>query len=106
MPTPANVEYQIVNRLHIAVINGPNLNLLGQREPAVYGRATLTDIETGLRSVATEIEVDISFAQFSGEGDIIDAIHVLYGSVQGIIINAGAYSHSSLATRANRRDDI
>lgn len=88
-----------MSRLRIAVINGPNLNLLGRREPAIYGGATLADIEKRLRAVATELEVDLSFAQFNGEGDIIEAIHALYEVAHGAIVNAGAYAHSSLAIR-------
>ena len=81
----------------IAVINGPNLNLLGQREPAIYGSTTLAEIESRLRDVARELNTDITFAQFSGEGDIIDAVHALKGSADGALINAGAYTHTSLA---------
>ncbi len=83
--------------VRIAVINGPNLNLLGQREPAIYGTTTLSEIETRLREVARELDVALSFAQFNGEGDIIDAIHALKGSADGALVNAGAYSHTSLA---------
>ncbi len=85
--------------MKIAVINGPNLNLLGVREPEVYGRETLADIETSLRVVATEIGADLEFIQRNGEGELIDAIHGLRGKVDGAVINAGAYSHSSLAIR-------
>jgi 3-dehydroquinate dehydratase II len=83
--------------VRIAVINGPNLNLLGQREPAIYGATTLSEIEARLREVARELDVALSFAQFNGEGDIIDAIHALKGSADGALLNAGAYSHTSLA---------
>ena len=83
--------------VRIAVINGPNLNLLGQREPAIYGATTLAEIETRLRRVARELETDISFSQFNGEGEIIDAIHALKGTADGALINAGAYTHTSLA---------
>jgi len=83
--------------VRIAVINGPNLNLLGQREPAIYGTTTLAEIEARLREVAHELDVSLSFAQFNGEGDIIDAIHALKGSADGALVNAGAYSHTSLA---------
>jgi 3-dehydroquinate dehydratase-2 len=83
--------------VRIAVINGPNLNLLGTREPAIYGRTTLPEIETRLREVASELNVSISFAQFNGEGEIIDAIQALKGAADGALINAGAYSHTSLA---------
>ena len=81
--------------MRIAVINGPNLNLLGQREPAIYGVTTLAEIETKLREVARELDVSLSFAQFNGEGDIIDAIHALKGSADGALVNAGAYSPTS-----------
>jgi len=85
--------------MKIAVINGPNLNLLGVREPEVYGRETLADVETALRTVASELEVDLQFVQHNGEGQLIDAIHGLRGKADGAIVNAGAYSHSSLAIR-------
>jgi 3-dehydroquinate dehydratase-2 len=83
----------------IAVVNGPNLNLLGMREPALYGRETLDDVERALRGVATEIGAELQFAQHNGEGEIIDAIQALRGKVDGVVINAGAYTHSSLAIR-------
>lgn len=83
--------------MRIAVINGPNLNLLGQREPAIYGRTTLPEIEARLREVARELDVVISFSQFNGEGEFIDAIQALRGAADGALINAGAYSHTSLA---------
>ena len=85
--------------MKIAVINGPNLNLLGVREPALYGRETLGDIERSLTAVATELGTDVEFAQHSGEGELVDRVHALRGHVDGIVINAGAYSHTSLAIR-------
>ena len=85
--------------MRIAVINGPNLNLLGTREPALYGRETLDDVERSLRGVAKELGVELQFAQHNGEGELIDAIHSLRGKVDGVVINAGAYTHSSLAIR-------
>ena len=85
--------------MRIAVVNGPNLNLLGTREPAVYGHETLDDVERSLRAVAKEIGVELQFAQHNGEGELIDAIQALRGSVDGVVINAGAYTHSSLAIR-------
>jgi 3-dehydroquinate dehydratase-2 len=85
--------------LRISVLNGPNLNLLGTREPELYGRDTLADIERQLRAVAAELGVDVEFAQHNGEGQLIDAIHAMRGRVQGAIVNAGAYSHSSIALR-------
>jgi 3-dehydroquinate dehydratase II len=83
----------------IAVVNGPNLNLLGTREPALYGRDTLEDVERSLQGVAKEIGVELQFAQHNGEGELIDAIQALRGKVDGVVINAGAYTHSSLAIR-------
>ena len=85
--------------MRIAVLNGPNLNLLGTREPALYGRETLADVESRLRDVAKELKIDVSFAQENGEGALIDAVHEMKGKVQGAVVNAGAYSHSSLALR-------
>jgi 3-dehydroquinate dehydratase-2 len=83
----------------IAVLNGPNLNLLGVREPEIYGRETLQDIERSLRDVAAETGDEIELSQHNGEGALIDAIHALRGKANGALVNAGAYSHSSLAIR-------
>lgn len=85
--------------MRIAVLNGPNLNLLGTREPELYGRTTLADIETRLRAVARELCIELAFGQHNGEGALIDAIQALRGSADGAIINAGAYTHTSLALR-------
>lgn len=85
--------------MRIAVLNGPNLNLLGTREPELYGRETLADIEARLRAVARELGVDLAFAQHNGEGELIDRIHALRGAADGAVINAGAYTHTSLAIR-------
>jgi 3-dehydroquinate dehydratase II len=83
----------------IAVINGPNLNLLGVREPALYGTETLADIESHLAGVARELGVELSFSQHNGEGEIVDVVQSLRGKVDGALVNAGAYSHTSLAIR-------
>ena len=85
--------------MKIAVLNGPNLNLLGTREPEIYGRDTLDDVERNLRTVGGELGVEIEFSQHNGEGAMIDAIHAMRGRVDGVVINAGAYTHSSLAIR-------
>jgi 3-dehydroquinate dehydratase-2 len=85
--------------MKIAVINGPNLNLLGIREPELYGRETLADVERSLGGVASELGVELQFIQHNGEGQLVDAIHSLRGKADGAIVNAGAYSHSSLAIR-------
>jgi 3-dehydroquinate dehydratase-2 len=85
--------------MKVAVLNGPNLNLLGVREPALYGTETLADIEKHLQAVAKELGVTLSFEQHNGEGQLIDAIHSLRGKVDGALVNAGAYSHTSIAIR-------
>lgn len=85
--------------MRIAVLNGPNLNLLGVREPEVYGTQTLDDIAARLNEVASELGVELQFAQRNGEGELIDCIHALRGRAHGIVLNAGAYSHTSLALR-------
>jgi 3-dehydroquinate dehydratase, type II len=85
--------------VRIAVINGPNLNLLGTREPELYGSTTLAQIEQRLAGLAKELSTEITFAQFNGEGQIVDAIHALKGKADALLLNAGAYSHSSLAIR-------
>lgn len=83
----------------ILVINGPNLNLLGIRQPDVYGRVTLAEIEENLRTLAPELEVDIEFFQSNHEGEIIDRIHDAYQKIDGIILNPGAFTHYSYAIR-------
>lgn len=85
--------------MRIAVLNGPNLNLLGVREPAIYGRTTLAEVEDRLREVGRELGVDVACEQHNGEGALIDAIQALRGNTDGALINAGAYSHTSLAIR-------
>ena len=85
--------------VRIAVINGPNLNLLGRREPEIYGSATLADIEARLRTVGSELGATLTFVQHNGEGELVDAVQALMGTADGAIVNAGAYSHSSLALR-------
>ncbi|MBA3918012.1 MAG: type II 3-dehydroquinate dehydratase [Gemmatimonas sp.] len=83
----------------IGVLNGPNLNLLGTREPAVYGTATLADITAHLERVAAELGVQLRAAQANGEGQLIDTLHAWRGEVDGVVVNAGAYTHTSLALR-------
>ena len=85
--------------MQIAVLNGPNLNLLGTREPAIYGTTTLADIDARLHTVASELGVGLRTAQRNGEGELIDVLHAWRGEVHGVIINAGAYTHTSLALR-------
>lgn len=86
----------------ILVLNGPNLNLLGQREPGVYGAATLADVETLCRDTAMKIGFEIDFRQSNHEGVLIDALQeagrgVKAGEVLGVVFNPGAYTHTSVA---------
>ena len=85
--------------MRIAVLNGPNLNLLGTREPELYGTETLASLEESLQKVAKELRVDLEFAQHNSEGELIDRVHAMRGRVHGAVVNAGAYSHTSLALR-------
>ena len=85
--------------MRIAVLNGPNLNLLGTREPELYGRETLDDVERRLSKVASELKIDVEFAQDNSEGRLIEIVHAMRGRVDGALVNAGAYTHSSLALR-------
>jgi len=88
-----------VDTLRVAVINGPNLNLLGVREPAIYGSESLQQIEERLAGIASEVKVTLSFFQSNSEGALVDEVQRLRGTADGAIINAGAYSHSSIALR-------
>ncbi|REK77358.1 type II 3-dehydroquinate dehydratase [Paenibacillus paeoniae] len=85
--------------LRIAVLNGPNLNMLGIREPGVYGSESLSAIEAQVKSKGDELGVQLSFFQTNHEGDMIDRIHSAYGSEDGIMINPGAWTHYSYAIR-------
>src|SRR6188472_1970762 len=85
--------------MRVAVLNGPNLNLLGEREPELYGRTSLADIEAMVREAATPLEVDIDWFQTNHEGEMVDAVQGLRGRVDGALINAAALTHSSLALR-------
>jgi 3-dehydroquinate dehydratase-2 len=86
-----------MNLIH--VINGPNLNLLGSREPEVYGSETLADIEARLSALAAQAGVAIVFRQSNHEGDLVDYIQEAGRAGAGVILNAGAYTHTSIALR-------
>jgi 3-dehydroquinate dehydratase-2 len=83
----------------IAVLNGPNLNLLGQREPEVYGRTTLPEIEAMVRDAARTHGAEVEWFQTNHEGALVDAVQGLRGRADGALINAAALTHSSLALR-------
>ena len=83
----------------ILVLNGPNLNLLGTREKSIYGADTLATIVDDLRAYGSERGVEISDFQSNSEGALVDAVHAARGSVDGIVFNAGAYTHYSIALR-------
>ncbi len=85
--------------LNILVLHGPNLNLLGKREPEFYGSFTLDDINSLLREEASKLNVKVVCLQSNHEGSLIDAIHHSFDKYQGILINAGAYTHTSIAIR-------
>lgn len=85
--------------MKILVINGPNLNLLGKREPGVYGSETLTGINCLVEDAAFELSVTVGFYQSNSEGELVDAIQGAVGLYDGIIINPAAYTHTSVAIR-------
>lgn len=85
--------------MRIGVIHGPNLRLLGRREPEVYGTATLEDVNDALRAEASALGVEVEFFQSNGEGEILDFIDEASGRVRGFVINPGAFTHTSVALR-------
>lgn len=85
--------------MKILVIHGPNLNLLGKREPEIYGTFTLDDINGRLASLAAELGVEVSFFQSNHEGELVQKIHDAMNVFQALVINPGAYTHTSVALR-------
>ena len=83
--------------MKILVINGPNLNLLGLREPAIYGNGTYADLIDYIQASAAELGVEVTTYQSNHEGDLVDCIQRAYGQVDGIVINPAAYTHTSVA---------
>lgn len=84
--------------MKVVVINGSNLNMLGIREPSVYGNKSYDDLVTLIKNYCTEINVDVEFFQSNHEGDLVDRIHkAYYDKVDGIVINPGGYTHTSVA---------
>jgi 3-dehydroquinate dehydratase-2 len=85
--------------MKILFLNGPNLNLLGSREPEVYGRTTLADIEAQVRARADQLKVEVDFRQSNQEGELVNWIQEAKGKFQVIVLNAAAYTHTSVALR-------
>ena len=85
--------------MRVTVLNGPNLNLLGTREPHIYGTTTLSQLEALIREEADRLGASIHFLQTNHEGTLVDEIQRLPATADGLILNAGAYSHTSLAIR-------
>ena len=83
--------------MNILVINGPNLNMLGIREPEIYGKATYADLCRLIEEHAAQLGIDVTLYQSKHEGDLVDAIQQAYGKADGIVINPGAYTHTSIA---------
>jgi len=85
--------------VRIAVVHGPNLNLLGTREPEVYGPATLADVNAALTALAGHLGVEVEFFQSNSEGGLVDHVQAVAPRVDGLVVNAGAYTHTSVALR-------
>jgi 3-dehydroquinate dehydratase-2 len=85
--------------MRVAVLNGPNLNLLGTREPEIYGRTTLTEIEQLVRTEASRLGAEVEWVQTNHEGELVEAVQQLRGRADGAIVNAAALTHSSLSLR-------
>ena len=83
--------------MKLLIINGPNLNMLGIREPEIYGSATYRDLVDIIQKEADTMGVEVSFYQSNHEGDLVDAIQQAYGKIDGIVINPAAYTHTSVA---------
>ena len=85
--------------MHILVLHGPNLNLLGTREPTIYGNITINEINSAISSLALEMGIEVNIAQSNSEGALIEIIHSAIGSCDGVLINPAAYTHTSIAIR-------
>jgi 3-dehydroquinate dehydratase-2 len=83
--------------MRVLVLHGPNLNLLGIRDPATYGAQTLDEVDQSIRATASELNISVQCEQHNGEGSIIDALHAARGRYDAIVINPGAYAHYSYA---------
>jgi 3-dehydroquinate dehydratase-2 len=85
--------------MRFLILHGPNLNLLGKREPEVYGTLTLDEINSSINNLAVELGCDVTFLQSNAEGELIDAIQMAVGTYDGLVINPAAYTHTSVAIR-------
>lgn len=85
--------------MRIEVLHGPNLNLLGTREPAVYGRTTLAEVDASLGALAAELGVELATYQSNHEGALVDRVQDVAGRADGLVVNAGGYTHTSVALR-------
>lgn len=90
---------RVINLVKILVLNGPNLNLLGTREPDVYGKVTLDQINGRLADLAGELKVNLGFYQSNHEGQLVDRLHEAMTEVDGVLFNPGAFTHYSIALR-------
>jgi 3-dehydroquinate dehydratase-2 len=87
------------SHMNLLLINGPNLNLLGKREPSIYGSQSLEDVQKELLNFASQLDSKLQFFQSNSEGEMIDCVQKSVGLIDGILINAGAYTHTSIALR-------
>ncbi|MFM7216292.1 MAG: type II 3-dehydroquinate dehydratase [Verrucomicrobiota bacterium] len=85
--------------MKVLLLNGPNLNLLGTRQPEVYGRSTLADIEAAVRDRARQLGVEVDCRQSNHEGELLDWLHEARSTCAGVVLNAGAFTHTSIALR-------
>ncbi len=96
---PTGAEGERPSTLRVLVIHGPNLNLLGEREPEVYGRTRLSDIDRGLKKLGRELGLEVETFQSNGEGEIVTRIQKARGKADALLINPAAYTHTSVAIR-------
>ena len=99
MPNDANPTSNLQSPISILILHGPNLNLLGAREPAVYGSTRLADIDAALKLEGEKLGLEVRAFQSNHEGALIDALHDARGWAAGVIINPGGYTHTSVALR-------